>query len=113
MVLQFFITNQVHKVPEILKNMLESGIGGSSVIDSQGALQVINHSTLEAPPMFGSLRDFLNPEYCNGKIILTILHENQVPLAREIIVANTGELSNPHTGILLTVMLNSVEGLVQ
>lgn len=42
--------------------MMEAGIKGGSLIDCEGALQAIGRASSDPPPVFGSLREYLNPE---------------------------------------------------
>ena len=76
-----FITKQVESINPILADMLDKGIGGATVIDARGMLTALNDAETDPPPIFGSLRQFINPEAETAKILLMLVGEEQ---AREV-----------------------------
>ena len=111
MQLLLFILNKVEVLSELLAQLMNAGISGTTVVDCEGAMRVLGHSDAEPPPIFGSLRQFLNPQRENGKLILTVLTDAQVPVAKQIINQVVGGIEKPDTGIIVTMPLTSVEGL--
>ncbi len=106
-----YISNGVDTINPILSEMMESGISGATTVDCKGMLSVLNESSIEPPPIFGSLRDFLNPEHQSGKLLLVVLKDEDVPKAKEVIHHVCGNLKLPNTGILFTVPVMSWEGV--
>lgn len=113
MLLQVLILRQVELVPELLSEFAREGVRGSTVIECEGALQVLGQASVDAPPIFASLRKFLNPDQEHNKLVLTVLSEDTYPRARRAISKVVGDLSVPGTGILFTVPITNVEGLAE
>ena len=115
MLLQVFILGQIDLLPKLLSGFMSVGIKGTTVVDCQGALQVIGQSGAldDAPPFFGALRKFLNPSQTEGKMLLTVLPEEKLSASRGVIRDVVGDISKPGTGIFFTVPITNVEGLVK
>lgn len=113
MLLQVLILRQTELVPELLSEFAREGVRGSTVIECEGALQVLGQASVDAPPIFASLRKFLNPDQEHNKLVLTVLSEDMYPRARRAIHKVVGDLSVPGTGILFTVPITNVEGLAE
>ena len=55
------ITNHEENITPIFKRLIEAGIQGATVVDCQGMLTTLSECNMEdAPPIFGSLRQFIN-----------------------------------------------------
>lgn len=105
------ILNKVECMPTILCRLLEAGIKGATTTDCQGGLSLLSESSIEPPPIFGSLRRYLNPEHKHTKMLMLVLPSEQILIARDIINDAVGGLENPDTGILFTLPVMHVEGL--
>lgn len=105
------ILNKTECLPKLLGEFLSTGIKGATIYDSMGEVQYIGHETVEPPPIFGSLRKFINPDHEQNKTVLVILHDEQVEAARAIVNKVTGGLDKPGTGIIFTVPVSFVEGI--
>lgn len=112
MKLLVFITKQTDCIENILAALLAENISGATVIDCQGMLKSINESSIEPPPIFGSLRHFINPGNENVKM-LWIVARNDERLAevRRIIHEKAGNLNKPNTGIMFELPAENVEGV--
>ena len=113
MLLQVLILRQTELVPELLSEFAREGVRGSTVIDCEGALQVLGQASVDAPPIFASLRKFLNPDQEHTKLVLTVLSDDMYPQARRVVSKVVGDLSVPGTGIMFTVPITNVEGLAE
>ena len=113
MLLQVLILENEHVLPKLLSEFMRAGLCGSTVLDCEGALQVLGHSDVEEPPIFGTLRQFLNPSRVSGKIVLTALAEEELSISRSVIHSVVGDLSRPGTGIAFTLPISNVEGLAK
>lgn len=112
MQLLILILHNTRYMDKILARMLEEGIRGGSLLDCEGVLQAMSHNSVEPPPIFGSLRQYLNPERGEmNKVLLSALTDEQVKTAKKIIHEVTGGLDKANTGILITVPILTVEGL--
>ena len=105
------ILNTTECLPKLLGEFLSAGIKGATIYDSMGEVQYICHETVEPPPIFGSLRKFINPDHEQNKTVLVILRDEQVEAARAIVNKVTGGLDKPGTGIIFTVPVSFVEGI--
>ena len=105
------ILNKTECMHGILAGFLAGGIKDATIYDSMGMLSYIGHDTVEPPPMFGSLRQFLNPDHENNKTLVTLLRDDQVKIALDIINKETGGLDKPKTGVAFTVPVSYTEGL--
>lgn len=105
------ILNKTECLPKLLGEFLSAGIKGATIYDSMGEVQYIGHETVEPPPIFGSLRKFINPDHEQNKTVLVILRDEQVEAARAIVNNATGGLDKPGTGIIFTVPVSFVEGI--
>lgn len=113
MLLQVLILRQVDLLPDLLSEFTNAGIVGSTVIDCEGALQVLGQASIDAPPIFASLRKFLNPDQESNKLVLTVLSEEMYPKARNVVANVIGDITAPGTGIIFTVPITNVEGLAK
>lgn len=113
MQLLVLIINDVAHVPDILSGFMAEGIPGTTVLECHGAMRVLRQSQVEPPPIFGALRHIINEEYGEGRILLTVLSDAQLPAARQVIHQVVGDLSKPDSGILFTMPITSVEGLIK
>jgi hypothetical protein len=113
MLLQVLILRQVDLLPDLLTEFTNAGIPGSTVIDCEGALQVLGQASVDAPPIFASLRKFLNPDHESNKLVLTVLSAEMYPKARKVVADVIGDITAPGTGIIFTVPITNVEGLAK
>ena len=115
MLLQVFILNQVDRLPRLLSGFMAAGVTGTTVLDCKGGLQVMGQAANldDAPPIFGSLRQFLNPGQAEGRLLLTVLDESKLAASRKVISEVVGDIAKPGTGIFFTIPITNVEGLVK
>ncbi|HQQ39895.1 MAG TPA: hypothetical protein PLR57_00160 [Clostridia bacterium] len=112
MQLLIHITNHEDSVTPIFSKLLEAGISGATVVDCQGMLTTLSEcSSVDAPPIFGSLRQFINPCRQTNKMIMIVLKDEDIPTVKEIIHSVAGNLKEPNTGIFFTVPVMNWEGV--
>ena len=105
------ILSKVDCMPQILSEFMSAGIHGTTIVDCEGMLRAISDSNINPPPIFGSLRHYLNPERPKGKLLYTVLPEDKIRTAVEIVDQKVGGMQNPDTGICFTVSLDDIFGL--
>lgn len=110
MQLLVYIMKRTEKLSAVLSGLMQAGISGTTVIDSEGALQFIHQKGVDDPPMFGALRRFLNPTGEPEKMLLIVLEDSMVDAAKAVIRKEV-DIEQPDTGIIFTVPVSSVEGL--
>ncbi len=112
MKLLIFITKQIESINPILRRLLEEDISGATVVECEGMLKAIQNSSVDAPPIFGSLRYFINPGNESARMLMIVPRdEKRLARVREIIRENCGPLDKPNTGILFEVPVENVEGV--
>lgn len=112
MQLVIMIIHDSDHMNSILVKMMEAGIKGGSLIDCEGALQAIGRASSDPPPVFGSLREYLNPESAaKNNLLLCAMEDEKVAVAKQIANEVTGGLSKPNTGVMFCLPLLSHEGL--
>lgn len=83
MQLVIMIIHDSDHMNSILVKMMEAGIKGGSLIDCEGALQAIGRASSDPPPVFGSLREYLNPESAaKNKLLLCAMEDEKVAVAK-------------------------------
>ena len=112
MQLLVYIMKKTELLPQVLAGFMREGITGTTVLDSQGALQLIHQKGVEDPPIFGSLRSFLNPQGNAEKMILVVLEDALCEKAFQVI-RETVDIEKPDTGIFFTLPVSHVEGLAK
>ena len=112
MQLLVFIMRKIDNLPVVLSRYMDAGISGTTILDCEGALQVLGQNSVDQPPIFGSLRSYLNPSHESRKMLLTVLSDEQLPVAKQII-RDVVDIDRPDTGIMFTLPLTSVEGLAK
>ena len=111
MQLLVYIMKRTEKLPAVLAGFMKAGISGTTVLDSEGALQVLDGGREnDVPALFGSLRRFLNPTGDPEKGVLVVLEDDMVEKAKAVI-HKLVDIEKPDTGIVFTVPVSSVEGL--
>jgi nitrogen regulatory protein PII len=110
MQLLVIVLNKVDRLEDLLKDLLNVGIRGATVIDSTGMARVL-HGDMDNIPIFGSIKMLINEGYSYNKTLFVVLKEEQVKLAIDSVKQTVGDLSKPDVGILFTIPLNHVEGI--
>lgn len=105
------INNHVESMTPLLAALMEAGVQGATVVDCKGMLTALDESNVEPPPIFGSLRHFINPSHQNGKMFFMVLKDEDVAKVRDIIHRVAGNLRLPNTGILFTMPVMNWEGV--
>lgn len=112
MQLLILIIHDPKQMETILMRMMESGIRGGSLVDCEGVLQAIGASGGEKPPVFGSLRQYLNPDSeRKNKMLLSAMSAEEIQKTHEIVVEVTGGLQKANTGIFLSLPVGFSDGV--
>ncbi len=102
------VINEEEKLDEILSGMIELGVTGATIINSEGMGRVISHDI----PIFAGLETIASRSRPQNQTIFSVIREDEkvdgvLNLLREI----CGDLDNPATGIAFTVPVTRVVGL--
>lgn len=111
MQLLILIIHDPNQMEKILVKMMEAGIRGGSLVECEGVLQALAGSGLQKPPVFSSLRQYLNTEEEKNKMLLAALCTEDIEKTHQIVVEVTGGLERANTGVFLTLPLGFTDGL--
>ena len=105
------ILNKVELLDELLEELARAHIGGATILQSRGMAHELYRNSMDASSFLGSLRLLLDPDREQNLTILTVVHEDKVPVAVEIIERGVGDLSRPDTGVVFTVPVDFTKGM--
>jgi nitrogen regulatory protein P-II 1 len=108
MKLLVLILNKVEKLEEVLEGFIEIGITGSTIVDSVG----MGHILCEEVPIFAGLRFMFAGAKPHNKTILSVINEDKEEPAIKLLKTILGDMSQAGTGIVFTLPLDRVEGLM-
>lgn len=105
----FIILNKAERLEDLLALLLEHGVKGATILDSQGMGSSIVHSGNTDIPMFGSLKTLLKGSHPYNKTIFTVIHKEE-KLQR--VVAAIQELlkeeKKPDDGFMFTIPVGDI-----
>ena len=102
------VINQEEKLDEILSGLVELGVTGATIIDSEGMGRVLSHDI----PIFAGLAALASRSRPQNQTIFSVIREDDkvdrvIALLQEI----CGNFADPATGIVFTVPVTRVVGL--
>jgi hypothetical protein len=110
MQLLILILKKVELMDKLIKSLAESGVKGGTILQGSGMAESLMN--MEDLPMFGMLRRILSDEEKEScKVMMFVLHDEQVMITRGTIKKVIGDLSIPNTGIMFSIPITYVEGL--
>ena len=102
------VINKAELLDEILAGMLEAGIAGCTVIDSQGMGKIISQDI----PIFSGFKTLFSGSRESNFTIFSVVKEKEVMNeAIDLIKKIYGSFDEPNAGILFTLPVSRVEGL--
>ena len=113
MKLLVLILSKTNCMAGIISDMVKANLGDPTVIDSEGALNVLSESNVEPLPMFGGLRYVIGRSKRESKTLFCVIKDGDVAAAMDIVNARTGGIDKPDTGIACTLPVDEVYGLRQ
>ena len=106
MELLVLVLNKIELLDDVLSFYVEAGVSGATVIDSVGMGRII--STM---PIFAGFRDLMAGNRPSNKTILAAVDSAMVPELIEGIEKILGSISEPGTGLILTLPINTFKGM--
>ncbi len=108
----FIVINEVDYVDEILEKFLEIGVGGATILDSQGMGSAMAEGDTSGIPLFGSLQRYLDSSRPYNKTIFTIIEdEDLLETAVKSVKDIVGDLNKLGVGVMFTVPIGSIYGM--
>jgi len=102
------VINKSELLDEVLAGLLETGITGCTVIESQGMGKIISQDI----PIFSGFKSlFSGARESNFTIFSVIKEQEALESAIELIKEIYGSFDEPNAGILFTLPVGRIEGL--
>ncbi len=112
MQLLILIIHNKQQMEEILVKMMETGIRGGTLVECEGVLQALGQSGLTKPPVFSSLRQYLNPDADDkSKMLFAAMTAENIEKTHKIVAEVTGGLDSANTGVFLTLPIGFTDGV--
>jgi hypothetical protein len=100
MKLAVFVLNREDLLPQVLEAYVEAGIGGATVLDSEGMGRFLTHEV----PLFADFQEFMKGTRPHNKTILSVVKDEEaIQRLLSLLGKVCGDLSRPGTGIFFTV----------
>jgi nitrogen regulatory protein PII len=106
----FIVLNNTDRLDELLKEFVNIGIKGATILDSMGMGGFLVSSENTGVPFFSTLRMLLNEGKPLNKTIFTVIEDEQVSPLTKVFESVVGALNKPNTGIIFTMPINYVKG---
>jgi len=106
--LLILILNKVEKLEEVLEGFIEIGITGATVIESVGMGQILS----EEVPIFAGLRFMFAGAKPHNKTIFSAIKDEKEKSVIKLLQKILGDLNDPGTGIVFTIPIERIEGLM-
>ena len=101
------VINDPEKLDEILSGFLELGVTGATVINSEGMGRVLSHDI----PIFAGLQTLISGSRPQNRMIFSVIAEDLIDPALELLQDVCGNLASPATGIAFVLPVDRVVGL--
>lgn len=104
-----FVLNKEELLDEVLAAYVEAGIGGATIIDSEGMGRFLTYEV----PLFSDFKQFMKGNKPYNKTIFSVVqNEALIPRLEKLLDKVCGGLDEPGTGIFFTVPIDYARGLV-
>lgn len=111
MKLLIFVLNNNEKVDSLLSELSDQGLRGATILHSTGMAQSLYNR--HESKLMNSLKALLDEEHDENTTIFTVVDQEQEQLFYRVVKQVVGELTEPNTGIIFTIPVDSVRGLVK
>ncbi len=109
MKLMVLILNKEEYLDRVLAAYVEAGVSGATILDSEGMGRFLTYEV----PLFSDFKGFMKGNKPYNKTILSIIQdESIVPKIEKLLEKILGGISSPGTGILFTVPVDYVSGMI-
>ena len=112
MYLLIFVLEQNSLLPEILERLYKAGVKGTTVLNSVGMGRLLLQYG-RTSPVGNLIKEKLRKgNYTNKTLFAVVRSEDILDKAIDVISEVVGDLEKPDTGILFTIKLDRVIGLI-
>jgi len=104
-----FILNNEEYLEEVMAAYVESGVTGATIVDSEGMGRFLTYEI----PLFAGFKEFMKGNKPYNKTILSVIRDDEtLNSVKELVDEIVGGLDNPGTGIMFSLPIDWVYGLV-
>ena len=109
MKLLVFVLNNEEYLEEVLEAYVEADVAGATILDSEGMGRFLTYEV----PLFAGFKEFMKGNRPYNKTIISVIREQTaVDKLKKLVDNIVGGLDKPGTGIMFTVPVDCVAGLV-
>lgn len=113
MQLILFVLNDPNLMDDIIRAWEEAGVGGITILPSTGMARIRDKSAWRDDiPLIPSIDDFHDYVEAFNRTLFTVVDSDE--MVDTVIAATeriTGDLNDPHTGILISLPVNRFKGI--
>lgn len=103
------VLNNEEYLEEVLEAYIEAGVTGATILDSEGMGRFLTYEV----PLFAGFKEFMKGNKPYNKTILSVVRNPEtIERLKTMIDDIVGGLDNPGTGIMFTLPVDWVSGLV-
>ena len=106
----FLILNKVECLDDLLLELGNYGIHGATILSSEGMGRRLLKEDDDTLRFIGSLRQLLDPDREESKMLICVLKDEQVPFFKQAVIDIVGDLREPDTGIMFTLPVDMIYG---
>lgn len=110
MKLLVLVLNRPDKLNKLLHEFNDHEIRGATILESTGMAHTLMS---DDDHLFGSWRRFLDPDRKESKTIYMVIEDEKISEVIEIIESVIGSLNKPDAGIVFTIPVDYVKGIVK
>ena len=100
----FIVLNETDYLNDILSGFVEVGVGGATILDSQGMANIIVESNKQHIFLYGHLKALMQDALPYNKTIFTVLeNEDLVEKAVAVVQNVIGEVPKPGVGFMFSL----------
>ena len=103
------VINEEEKLDEILSGMVELGVTGATIVNSEGMGRVLSHDI----PIFAGLDALASRSRPQNQTIFSVIRDEKVDAVISLLQEICGDFGAGGTGIVMTVPLTRVVGLAR
>lgn len=105
----FIILNQTEYLEDVLNVLIDNGVKGATILDSQGMASAIVHGDIHDIPLFGSLKSVLEGSRPYNKTIFSVIKKDEVvERVIEEVEQLLEDVKKPGVGFIFTVPVDNI-----
>jgi len=109
MKLLIFVLNKEENLEKVLEAYAEAGVAGATILDSEGMGRFLAYEV----PLFAGFKEFMKGNRPYNKTIISVIRDSSViDELKKLIDEIVGGLDKPGTGVMFTLPVDWVAGLV-